>query len=103
MIEKVTINEAPDNQSDQMSVAQSEKSYQQSHHHNHNHHNDDKKSVQSYASSQQRGPRSVYVPDEEDEWTALVKFDTEMFKKEQELEAQRQREFKQKMKQELDR
>ena len=39
--------------------------------------------------SSQKPPSSVYVPDEEDEWTALVKFDTEMYKKEQELEGVR--------------
>jgi hypothetical protein len=31
----------------------------------------------------------VYVVDEEDEWSALVKFDTELFKKEQDLEVHR--------------
>jgi hypothetical protein len=51
----------------------------------HSESNYDKMSV----TSSQKAPKSVYVPDEEDEWTALVKFDTEMFKKEQELEAVR--------------
>ena len=41
--------------------------------------------------------------DEEDEWAALVKFDTELYTKEQQLEMQRQAEFKKKMKVELDR
>lgn len=44
----------------------------------------------------------MYVVDEEDEWSALVKFDTELFRKEQDLEVQRQLEFKKKMKSELD-
>lgn len=41
--------------------------------------------------------------DEEDEWATLVKFDTELFKKEIELEKMRESEFKKKMKTELDR
>lgn len=41
--------------------------------------------------------------DEEDEWATLVKFDTELFKKERELEKMRENEFKNKMKSELDR
>lgn len=40
--------------------------------------------------------------DEDDEWATLVKFDTELFKKEQELEKIRQGEFKKKIKNELD-
>lgn len=40
--------------------------------------------------------------DEENEWATLVKFDTELFKKEQELEKMRQLEFKKKIKSELD-
>lgn len=41
--------------------------------------------------------------DEEDEWATLVKFDTELYKKEQELEKMRQEEFRKKIKNELDR
>lgn len=41
--------------------------------------------------------------DEDDEWATLVKFDTELHKKERELERIRQQEFKKKMKSELDR
>ncbi|CAK79522.1 unnamed protein product (macronuclear) [Paramecium tetraurelia] len=51
----------------------------------------------------EKQPKSVYVVDEEDEWAALVKFDTELYTKEQQLEQQRQAEFKKKMKTELDR
>ena len=40
--------------------------------------------------------------DEDDEWATLVKFDTELFKKEIELEKIRQSEFKRKIKHELD-
>jgi len=40
--------------------------------------------------------------DEDDEWATIVKFDTELFKKERELEKQRNAEFKKKMKNELD-
>lgn len=36
--------------------------------------------------------------DEDDEWATLVKFDTELFKKEIELEKIRQSEFKRKIK-----
>ena len=38
-----------------------------------------------------QAPRSVYMMDgdEENEWATLVKFDTELFKKEQELEKMR--------------
>ncbi|CAD8164507.1 unnamed protein product [Paramecium pentaurelia] len=58
----------------------------------------------SVTSSQfEKQPKSVYVVDEEDEWAALVKFDTELHSKEQQLEQQRQIEFKKKMKAELDR
>ena len=51
------------------------------------------------------GQKSVYYVegDEEDEWATLVKFDTELFKKEKELERIREEEFKKKMKVELDR
>eukprot|EP00825_Cyclidium_porcatum_P038651 TRINITY_DN4527_c0_g1_i4.p1 TRINITY_DN4527_c0_g1~~TRINITY_DN4527_c0_g1_i4.p1 ORF type:complete len:557 (+),score=167.16 TRINITY_DN4527_c0_g1_i4:224-1894(+) len=51
-----------------------------------------------------KAPRSVYYleGDEEDEWATLVKFDTELFKKERELEKQREKEFKKKIKNELD-
>lgn len=51
-----------------------------------------------------QAPKSVYMMDgdEEDEWATLVKFDTELFKKEQELEKIRQQEFKKKIKHELD-
>ena len=40
--------------------------------------------------------------DDEDEWATLVKFDTELFKKEKELERMREEEFKKKIKRELD-
>lgn len=48
--------------------------------------------------------RSVYQVegDDEDEWATLVKFDTELFKKEKELEKMREEEFKKKIKKELD-
>jgi hypothetical protein len=59
--------------------------------------------LMSQASS--KAPQSVYYleGDEEDEWATLVKFDTELFKKEKELEKMREKEFKKKMKNELDR
>ena len=41
--------------------------------------------------------------DEDDEWATLVKFDTELYKKEKELENVRKQEFKKKIKSELDR
>lgn len=49
-------------------------------------------------------PKSVYYVEgeEDDEWATLVKFDTELFKKEKELERIREQEFKKKMKVELD-
>lgn len=40
--------------------------------------------------------------DDDDEWATLVKFDTELFKKEKELERLREEEFKKKIKRELD-
>ena len=48
--------------------------------------------------------KSVYCVDgdDDDEWATLVKFDTELFKKEKELEKIREQEFKKKMKKELD-
>lgn len=48
--------------------------------------------------------KSVYQVegDDEDEWATLVKFDTELFKKEKELERMREEEFKKKIKKELD-
>ncbi|KAM3130923.1 hypothetical protein pb186bvf_016946 [Paramecium bursaria] len=52
-----------------------------------------------------KAPKSVYMMDgdEDDEWATLVKFDTELYKKERELEKIRQQEFKKKIKSELDR
>jgi len=49
--------------------------------------------------------KSVYhvEGDDDDEWATLVKFDTELFKKEKELERMREEEFKKKIKKELDR
>ena len=48
--------------------------------------------------------KSVYQVegDDDDEWATLVKFDTELFKKEKELERLREEEFKKKIKRELD-
>lgn len=40
--------------------------------------------------------------DDDDEWATLVKFDTELFKKEKDLERMREEEFKKKIKKELD-
>lgn len=58
----------------------------------------------AYSDTSSRAPPSVYYleGDEDDEWATIVKFDTELFKKEQELEKQRNAEFKKKMKNELD-
>ncbi|CAD8072614.1 unnamed protein product [Paramecium sonneborni] len=41
----------------------------------------------------EKPPKSVYIVDEEDEWAALVKFDTELYTKERQLEMQRQTEL----------
>ena len=49
-------------------------------------------------------PKSVYLQeDEDDEWATLLKYDAELFKKEKELEFQRNLEMKKKVKEELDR
>lgn len=68
------------------------------------------KSKQSNASSKSSSfsssaaSKSVYQVDgdDEDEWATLVKFDTELFKKQKELEKIREEEFKKKIKRELD-
>ncbi|EGR28839.1 hypothetical protein IMG5_167910, partial [Ichthyophthirius multifiliis] len=51
-----------------------------------------------------KAPQSVYYMegDEDDEWATLVKFDSELYKKELELQKHRDQEFKKKMKNELD-
>jgi hypothetical protein len=47
-------------------------------------------------------PRSVYqINDVEDEWATIVKFDSELYKKEQELEGLRSKEQKKKYCKEL--
>eukprot|EP00828_Plagiopyla_frontata_P045177 TRINITY_DN764_c0_g1_i11.p1 TRINITY_DN764_c0_g1~~TRINITY_DN764_c0_g1_i11.p1 ORF type:complete len:503 (-),score=92.71 TRINITY_DN764_c0_g1_i11:67-1575(-) len=57
--------------------------------------------AQSITSS--KAPRSVYqLPDEDDEWAAILRFDQELYKKEKELEQQREYEQKRKIKNELD-
>lgn len=70
------------------------------------HSNKSKGSVSSKSSSMTSsvGSKSVYQVDgdDEDEWATLVKFDTELFKKEKELEKMREEEFKKKIKRELD-
>ena len=49
-------------------------------------------------------PKSVYLQeDEDDEWATLLKYDAQLFKKEKELEFQRNNEMKKKVKEELDR
>jgi hypothetical protein len=62
----------------------------------------DNKSVSSYASSS-RAPRSVYLEqgDLDDEWATLVKFDTELFKKEQMLDKFKEAEYKKRQNLEL--
>jgi hypothetical protein len=66
----------------------------------------EKQSVRSGASSETSSlaSKSVYQVegDDDDEWATLVKFDTELFKKEKELERLREEEFKKKIKKELD-
>ncbi|CAK76015.1 unnamed protein product (macronuclear) [Paramecium tetraurelia] len=58
-----------------------------------------------YSETSSKAPKSVYMMegDEDDEWATLVKFDTELYKKEKELELIRKQEFKKKIKSELDR
>jgi len=69
------------------------------HHHHHHHHDDDGISV---TSSQK--PRSVYAQgDSDDEWATMMKYDTELYKKEKALEKAKEQEQKRKMKEELDR
>lgn len=48
------------------------------------------------------GPRSVYHLNEDDEWAAIMKYDSELYKKERDLEAMMERERKKKVKMELD-
>ncbi|KAL4453090.1 hypothetical protein ABPG74_015321 [Tetrahymena malaccensis] len=82
----------------QKNQQQNQNQYQQ-HHDNVSHRDDDGLSATS-----SKAPQSVYYleGDEDDEWAAIVKFDTELFKKEQDLEKQRNAEFKKKMRNELD-
>lgn len=68
-------------------------------HHHHHHHDDDNVST---TSSQK--PKSVYAQgDSDDEWATMMKYDTELYKKEKVLEKVKEQEQKNKMKAELDR
>jgi hypothetical protein len=72
---------------------------QHEHHHHHHHADDDAASV---ASSQKA--RSVYAQgDSDDEWATMMKYDTDLYRKEKALEKVREQEQKKKIKDELDR
>jgi len=69
------------------------------HHHHHHHHHDD-----AYSVTSSNKPRSVYAQgDSDDEWATMMKYDTELYKKEKMLEKVKEQEQRKKMKDELDR
>ena len=72
---------------------------QHQHAHHHHHHDDDNVSTTS-----SQVPKSVYAQgDSDDEWATMMKYDTELYKKEKVLEKVKEQEQKNKMKAELDR
>lgn len=108
---KGPVSQKADDAKSQASVAQSKNEAslhqvgqgQSAHHHHHHHHHDhDHDDAISVTSSNK--PISVYNQgDSDDEWATMMKYDTELYKKEKTLEKVREQEQKKRIKAELDR
>ena len=60
--------------------------------------------MEQFSNTTSQAPRSVYLGgNEKDEWAIIMKFDTELYKKEQEMEKLRLAEQKKKMRSDLQR